>query len=360
MRILICVTQGKMGGAVNFVASLARGLRKMGMEVVIGFGEGNYLMEKLEGEEFPLVKFRWLKRTTNPLTNLLFALEMRHFLNKRKFHFLHLNSTNSLFGAIGAKLSRQKPKIIFTIHGLSVLDPNYRTPLKWLYSLVFRFLLSFVDMPVFICKENLERAKNEGWSRGIVIYNGIEPPRFLERDVARKFFEEKIRISLQDKFLIGTIGRLEYQKNFNFLISIFPEIIKIKPNAILVIVGDGDERKRLENLVQRLYLGGKVFLLGEIKEASLYMKAFDLFILPSRYEGLSIALIEALFAKIPVLASRVGGNEEIVGKGCVYEWDDKEELLEKIRNPQIPSKGKEVFKIEKMVQAYFDLLNSLR
>jgi len=99
------------------------------------------------------------------------------------------------------------------------LDPNYKKDwhLKIIYWLVFKFLLCFVDIPVFVSKNNLEIAKKlKLVKNGIVIYNGIPEPGFLERDTARKFFEVKIKIDLKDKFIIGSIGRLNYQKIMNF------------------------------------------------------------------------------------------------------------------------------------------------
>jgi len=359
MKILICITHGNIGGATNSVFWLAKGFKERGVEVKVGFGEGEYLKEKLEKEKIDFIKFKWLKRTHNPLSNLFFIFEIKKFLDKEKFDVCHFNSTNALFGAIGAKISKSKPKTIFTFHGLSILDPNYKKDwyLKIIYWSVFKFLLFFVDIPVFVSKNNLEIAKKlKLVKEERVIYNGIPEPEFLEREITRKFFEEKIKIDLKDKFLIGSIGRLDYSKNYEFLIEVFPEILKIKQNSVLIIVGEGQERKKLKKLIEEKNLKEKIFLIGEIKDASKYLKAFDLFVLPSRYEGLSITLIEALFAEIPILASDVGGNEEIVGEECVFE--NKKEFLEKIKDLKPPQVNKETFKLEEMIDKYLKLLRS--
>jgi glycosyltransferase involved in cell wall biosynthesis len=363
MKILICITHGNVGGATNFVFWLAKGLKEKGVEVKVGFGEGEYLKERLEKEKIEFVNFKWLKRTHNPLLNLFFIFEIKKFLDKEKFDVCHFNSTNALFGAIGAKISNSKPKTVFTIHGLSILDPNYKKNLwlKPIYWLIFKFLLSFVDIPVFVSSKNLEDAKKLKLAKnGIVIYiyNGILEPEFLEREIAKKFFEEKIKIDLKEKFLIASIGRLDYSKNYEFLLDVFPEILKIKPNAILIIIGEGPERKKLENLIEKKSLKEKIFLIGEVKDASKYLKAFDLFVLPSRYEGLSITLIEALFAQIPILASDVGGNEEIVGKNCVFDLNNKEIFLQKFQNLEIPKAKKEIFILERMIKEYLNLFRS--
>jgi glycosyltransferase involved in cell wall biosynthesis len=360
MKILICITHGNVGGATNSVFWLAKGLKEKEVKVKVGFGEGDYLKEKLEKEKIEFVNFKWLKRTHNPLSNLFFIFEIKKFLDKEKFDVCHFNSTNALFGAISTKISKSKPKTVFTIHGLSILDPNYKKNfwLKPIYWLIFKFLLSFMDVPVFVSNKNLEDAKKiKLVKNGVVIYNGILEPEFLEREIARKFFEEKIKVDLKDKFVIGSIGRLDYQKNYEFLIKVFPEILKIKPEAISIIVGEGPERKKLENLIERANLKEKIFLIGELKDASKYLKAFDLFILPSRYEGLSITLIEALFAQIPILASDVGGNEEIVGKECVFK--NEKEFLKKIKSPKLSKTQRKIFELENMVREYLRIYQSL-
>jgi glycogen synthase len=145
MKVLICITNGNIGGATNFVFWLAKGLKERGIEVRVGFGEGEYLKEKLEKEKIEFVNFEWLKRTHNPLSNLFFIFEIKKFLDKEKFDVCHFNSTNALFGAISAKISKSKPKTVFTIHGLSILDPNYKKnfwlkPFYW-FILNFYFLL---------------------------------------------------------------------------------------------------------------------------------------------------------------------------------------------------------------------------
>jgi glycosyltransferase involved in cell wall biosynthesis len=361
MKILILITHGHIGGATNFVFWLAKGLKEKGVEVRVGFGEGEYLKEKLEKEKIEFVNFKWLKRTHNPFSNLFFIFEIKKFLDKEKFDVCHFNSTNALFGAVGAKISNSKPKTVFTIHGLSILDPKYKKNLwlKPIYWLIFKFLLSFVDVPVFVSNKNLEDAeKIRLVKNGVVIYNGIPELEFLEREIARKFFEEKIKIDLKNKFLIGSIGRLDYSKNYEFLIKVFPEILKIKPEAIAIIVGEGPERKKLENLIEKTNLKEKIFLIGELKDASKYLKAFDLFVLPSRYEGLLITLIEALFAQIPILASNVGGNEEIVGKECIFK--NKEGLLEKIKNPKLSKTKREIFELKNMIKGYLKVYQSLQ
>jgi glycosyltransferase involved in cell wall biosynthesis len=221
-------------------------------------------------------------------------------------------------------------------------------------------LLFFIDIPVFVSQRNLEDAKKMKLIKnGVVVYNGIPEPEFLEREIARKFFEEKIKINLENKFLIGSIGRLDYSKNYEFLIEVFSEILKTKPEAIAIIIGEGQERKKIENLIEKTNLKEKIFLIGELKDPSKYLKAFDLFVLPSRYEGLSLTLIEALFAEIPILASDVGGNKELLGEDYIFKTNDKKEFLSKIIDLRTRKKN-EIFSIENTIKNYLMVYSNLK
>jgi len=364
MKVLIIITHGKIGGATNFVFWLAKELKEKGINVKVGFGEGDYLKEKLEKENIDYINFKWLKRTRNPLSNIFYIFEIKKFLNQENFDIVHFNSTNALLGAIGAKLSKTKPKTVFTFHGLSVLDPNYKKDylLKIIYWLIFKVLLLFVDKAVFVCKNNLEVAKKMKLIKdGAVIYNGIPEPNFLSKEQAKKFFEEKTGINLENKILIGSIGRLDYSKNYEFLIKSFPEILKIKENSSAIIIGEGEEENKLKKLIASLNLKEKIYILKGVYNANQYLKAFDLFVLPSRYEGLSITLIEALFAQIPILASDVGGNKEIIKKENTFKLNDKNDFLNKIKIVKTTSQiHLENFQLEKMVSGYLNLFKRIK
>ena len=126
-KILIIVTKGEVGGAQTSVFNLAQKLKDLGEEVCVGFGNGDFLKNKLAESSVPFYQFKYLKRTHDPLANLFFVYELQTFLDKNNFQAVHFNSSNSLFGAIGAKLSKQKIKTIFTLRGLSLLDKNYQS-----------------------------------------------------------------------------------------------------------------------------------------------------------------------------------------------------------------------------------------
>ena len=129
----------------------------------------------------------------------------------------------------------------------------------------------------------------------------------------------------------------------------------LKPNAKLLIIGEGPERAKYENLIKIYQLEKEVILTGEILNANRYLKAFDLFVLPSIFEGLSLSLISSVLAGIPALASRVGGNEEIVGVNNCFKVNDIHDFLRLIKENNLSLNIKHDFSADKMVGSYYGI-----
>lgn len=136
----------------------------------------------------------------------------------------------------------------------------------------------------------------------IIINNAI--------DVDTMAYDEKLRNELrkklnwEDKYIIGNIGRLHFQKNQKFAIDVFAETEKQIPEARLVLIGQGEDETELKERVKRLGLQEKVLFAGKQYNIQSWLSGFDLFLFPSLFEGLSIAALEAQANGIPVLASK--------------------------------------------------------
>jgi glycosyltransferase involved in cell wall biosynthesis len=114
------------------------------------------------------------------------------------------------------------------------------------------------------------------------------------------------------KFWIGMVSELHPTKRIADAIEAFSQVAEMNPAAILVILGEGEERERLESLIRARHLESCVFLLGFIPDARTYLKAFDLFLHTSRSEALAYAILEAGCAALPTIATKVGGIPEII------------------------------------------------
>lgn len=361
MKILLVITKAEIGGAQEFVLNLARDLKAIGKDVSVAAGEGWYLFDELKVENINFFRINNLKRSHNPFSTILFISELRKLLKKENFSIVHFNSTNTLPGVLATRGIGFKIKTVFTVHGLSIVDSNYCANkfIKRLFRYYFKVFLSFFDKVVFVSRHNLNEAeKLKIVDNGLVIYNGLKISQdyFLDFNKARQELFNIIKIDLSTSYLIGSIGRLSVQKNYDFIINIWPEIKKIKNNAKLIIIGDGPEKEKYFNLIKILNLQKDIFLTGPIKNASCLLRGFDLFVLPSIYEGLPISLIEVLFADIPVLASNIGGNFEVIGVENCFDLNSQESFLEKLKiNQHQISIKKELFISANMTRAYLNV-----
>jgi glycosyltransferase involved in cell wall biosynthesis len=346
----------------------------MGYDVQVAAGDGNYLEEELKKSNIPFHYLNSLKRNISLINSIYFIFDLYRLLRSGKYDIIHLNSSNTLIGSISSYLLKRKPKIVFTFHGLSFIDENFK--IKWIIKffakLYFEVFLKTIDRTVFVSKLNYAESKQAKIVKyGEVIYNGLDEKELdiLSAGEARVFFADKCEIDLSNSFLIGSTGRLAYQKNYEFLINNFLCIKKRIPKAKIVIIGDGPDRANYNEQIIKLGLTNDVFLVGSIKDSYKFIKAFDVFTLPSRYEGLSISLIEAIFAGVPILASNVGGNPEVVGGDLnqLYKFDNINDYVVKLvwlkNNKELSiknnSKMKCNFLLENMVRDYLALYNLL-
>ena len=145
-----------------------------------------------------------------------------------------------------------------------------------------------------------------------MIQSGIEPPTFFSREEARRALLEHIGTPIpKHMFWIGTVAEIHPNKGLSYAILAMQTI----PNALYIIIGDGEERNRLKNLVRAKGLAERVFFAGHMDNAARFLLAFDIFLFPSITEALGYALLEAGFARLPSVATNVGGIPEIIKDG---------------------------------------------
>jgi glycosyltransferase involved in cell wall biosynthesis len=201
-------------------------------------------------------------------------------------------------------------KMVFTEHGRYDDGPPLRK--RQLVNPV----LARVPGPIYAVSAALrEHMLREGFParRVGVIHNGIDPgplPREFDRRRARKALGAR-----GDELLIGTAARLDRVKDLPTLIAAFAALREEQPNARLVIAGEGSERARLEGEIANRGLSGAVSLLGHRDDVRALLPGLDLYVNSSISEGISVTILEAMAAALPVVATRVGGTPEVVADG---------------------------------------------
>ena len=141
--------------------------------------------------------------------------------------------------------------------------------------------------------------KSNIYSRKIeVIANGIEVDKFLYNENTR--LKKRNELNISKKFVVGHIGRFNIQKNHEFLIEVFYEIQKEKPDSVLLLIGKGELESKIKSKVEEKGITNKVKFLGMREDVSELLQAMDVFVFPSIYEGLPLTLIEAQASGIPI------------------------------------------------------------
>ena len=222
--------------------------------------------------------------------------------------------TKSILAAVLSHI----PARVHTIHGLHESGANAARVLESIADM-------FTDRVTFVSealRPHFLRWMPRNGSRAEVIPNGVLEFSPLERSDARR----QLGIP-QNALTIGTIGRLAPVKNHRMLIRAFSDVVRDTKDAFLVIIGDGAEHDTLVAEIAELGIANSVLLTGNLAEARQYLKAFDTFCLPSISEGTSIALLESLLGGIPVVASNVGDNANVLdGLGLLIDPHSRSQL----------------------------------
>ena len=326
-RILFIVTLNEIGGAQRFIDTFTSNLDPQKYEWSVATGD----------------TIKNLKRNPNILNDILAVFEIRKLIKNYKPDVLFLNSSKAGFiGSLAAIFPRKlnKLRVIYRIGGWTFNDPWPKWK-KWLWVWLEKMSAGCKDIIIVNNKHDYDQAvrlKIKPRDKIALIYNGLDVYKmdFLPRDEARvKLFEKISKHSgkiFQAKYIIGTIANFYPTKGIQYLIQAAKKFAD-KEDFAFVVIGDGQERTTYEQQIKELGLQNKFYLVGQLKDAYQYISAFDVFALPSVKEGFPWALIEAMSAKLPVIATSVGAVPEIIenGKnGFIVEPASAEQIAEKI------------------------------
>ncbi|MFB3926344.1 MAG: glycosyltransferase [Syntrophales bacterium] len=307
LKILHVTHSLDMGGLERVVVDLARGLTRVGHRVDICCLNGRGTLAE-EAEREGIMVYSLKKK---PGVEWLLPVKLSKIIRRGYYDIVHThNEAGAIYGVPAAVLSNVK-NIVHTEHGK---EPSYRN--KRRLCLAEKCLLRMVDRIVTVSKnlkDYMAASMNMEPDCIRVILNGIDISKFSGRD-RRTQMRKSLGIANED-FVIGTISRIVPLKNHEFLLNIFKELRNHVPGIRLVIVGDGPLRDDIEKSALDKGIGRSVYFLGERRDTPELLSLFDLFMLPSFTEGVSLTLLEAMAAGVPVIASDVGGNSEVIEKG---------------------------------------------
>lgn len=153
-----------------------------------------------------------------------------------------------------------------------------------------------------------------------VLTNGVDVERFRYSDLKRRELRNQYGITMET-FVLGHVGRFSYQKNQIFLIDVFSEVVKLKPNSLLMLVGEGSLKEKIEEKSRCMGVADKVMWMPFSPNVEDYYHIMDAFVFPSRYEGFGIAVLEAQITGLPVWIS-----DRVPKEACVMSTVNVESL----------------------------------
>jgi glycosyltransferase involved in cell wall biosynthesis len=290
--------------------------------------------------------------------------DLKAVMKREKVSLVHTHLYDGgKYGRIAARLAGV-PAIIHTVHNVYV---RRRRKYHW----INRALSLFTDRIIAVSgavKVSVVHYDHITPEKIQVLYNGID---FSRVDFSEK--REAIRSELglsTDQMVIGVVARLEEQKGHQVLLEALSTIPSLQSNLKVLFIGEGKLRLSLEAETQKKGLSDRVFFLGTRKPVYPILKALDLFVLPSLWEGFSLALLEAMAMGLPVIATRVGGAEEVITSGqngfLISPGDPKaladsiqEAITHRNRFQQMARRGQETVRVHFSKERHLTLLQDL-
>jgi glycosyltransferase involved in cell wall biosynthesis len=307
-------------GAPLAVWNVIRRLSPSRYEVCVATGPADDPAQDLAGEVaasgLPVFLVPSLRREVDAVRDAAALCHLARIIGRGRYDLVHCHRSKAGFlGRLAARLCGVRG-VVYTPHG-NVLEGYFGPAATWLFARLEGLAAPLTDRIVCLTQREIEQYLAEGIGRPgqhTAILNGIDVEAFARGQGDRAEVRREMGVS-PDAFLVASVGRLVPVKGHVHLIEALPEVLRRRPDAAVLIVGDGPLRRDLEGRARSLGVADRVRLPGHRGDVARVLGAADLFALPSLNEGLGLALVEAMAMGLATVASRVGGVPEVVLDG---------------------------------------------
>ena len=298
-KVLIIIGKLTVGGAERVGRDIGFFANPNKFEIhylVFGQDEGAYERELTE-------KGCKIIHMAPPAANhAVFYRDLKALIRREHYDVVHAHTMfNSGWAMMAAKSCGVPCRIA---HSHSIRGPEKRGFLKNFYEKTMRCLILRYATHHVACGQKAGEwlyGAEAFQKKGILIYNGIALGRFAFNPETRQRMKEQL--GLQVQFVIGHAGHMAPVKNQKFLLERMPEILEKRPDAFLLLLGDGNDRTMLEEKVRELGIKDRVLMTGNVSNVADYLNVMDVFAFPSLYEGMPLAMMEAQANGLPCVIS---------------------------------------------------------
>jgi glycosyltransferase involved in cell wall biosynthesis len=320
MRILHVITTINLGGAENHLVDLVEEQRRQGLEVGVAYLKGDHFWQ----EKYKQLGVKIFPLNVSNLSLLYLFPRLRKVIKTFSPTVVHAHMPPAELMTRLSLLGNSKMPLIISKHNDEPFAPIVKNVLlgSWVAARASKILCISNAVNSYM-KQNLGIDEK----KLITIYYAVNVERFRDAAPASDLVFEKKTL------ILGTVARLTPQKSLHTLLTAFASLVK-EVDAKLIIVGIGHLESELKALAESLGIKDKIVWTGKRTDIPNVMKCFDIFVLPSIYEGFGLVLLESMAAGIPVVASRVSAIPEVLDDGrCgkLFKVQDASDLLANLK-----------------------------
>jgi glycosyltransferase involved in cell wall biosynthesis len=312
IRVLEMIDRPFLGGGQAVCLSLAKNLDRTKFDISVCAQDGGPLADEVRKAGLSFIPVPFGKKFRRGLVKTIAEI-----LRTNRIDILHTHG--GIAGFYGRRAAKKAGTmvVVHTLHGIHYL--HYRNVfLKYAHIALERWCSRFSDAVIFVSEADFEKGKKlrlAAEARMHLIKNGVDFSASLgSHDFRQRAEELRRRLKLFPP-VVGTVARLHRQKGVVYLLRAAEQIHKRRPEAKIVVVGGGELEKQLRREARIKGIDGYFLLLGERKDARELLSLFDVFVLPSLWEGLPLVLIEAAAMGKPIIATDIEGVREAIIDG---------------------------------------------
>jgi glycosyltransferase involved in cell wall biosynthesis len=329
MRVLQIGMTDNLGGIETFLINYYRNIdkTKIQFDFVNIYDKKLYFQDEIENMGGKVYKL-----TSYYKKPIKYIKELIRTINENNYEIIHcnMNSAAMIYPLIAGKFS--KAKIIIAHSHNSSSDKGI---LKSILHSINKHFIPFFANTFFACSNEAgkwffsEKIRNH--SNYHIIYNAIDFNRYLFDEEERKNVRKKLNIN-ENTLVIGHVGRFNKQKNHKFLIDIFYKYQKKVKDSKLILIGIGPLKEKIEKKVKKLNIQDKVLFLNQRNDVDKLLQGIDVFVLPSLYEGLPLAGVEAQVSGLICLFSdNITKELKISNNAFFIDLSNEEKWISKIK-----------------------------